>query len=242
MFRRMLSFGKTAAAALSSNKFKKTVWLSPSHFYCGRMLEKLKARAIVFMGIPKLRLKISVQDYLEGEKVSSVRHEYIDGEVYAMAGTSKSHNRIIKTLLNRLSEQLRGSDCEPFFVDIKVRVEKLNRFYYPDVVIVCGEDNEDDYYATKPKVIVEVLSPSTSLTDRREKMFAYKEIESLVEYVMIEQNKMYAEIYRRRENSDLWDWIEYFPDEEIEFASIDFKMAMKDVYEGVELPEKGLFE
>ena len=194
------------------------------------------------MGVPKLRLKIPVQDYLEGEKISQVRHEYLDGEVYAMAGTSKSHNRIIKKLLEKLSAHLSESGCEPFFVDIKVRVEKLNRFYYPDIVIVCDEDNEDEYYAVKPKVVIEVLSPSTSLTDRREKMFAYKEIESLGEYVLIEQDKMYAEIYRRRENSDLWDWIEFFPDEEIEIASIDFKMLMKDIYQDVELPEKNPFE
>ena len=77
---------------------------------------------------------------------------------------------------------MRGSDCEPFFVDIKVRVEKLNRFYYPDIVVVCDEDNEDEYYAVKPKIVSEVLSPSTSLTDRREKMFAYKEIKSPGEY------------------------------------------------------------
>ena len=187
-------------------------------------------------------MKVSVQDYLEGEKISQVKHEYLDGEVYAMAGTSKSHNRIIKTLLIKLSDHLRDSDCEPFFVDIKVRVEKLNRFYYPDIVVVCDEDSEDEYYAVKPKIVIEVLSPSTSLTDRRDKMFAYKEIESLGEYILIEQDKMYAEIYRRRENSDLWDWIEFFPDEEIEIASIDFKMPMKDIYQNVELPEKNPFE
>ena len=194
------------------------------------------------MGIPILRLKVSVQDYLEGEKSSQIKHEYLDGEVYAMAGTSKSHNRIIKTLLNKLSDHLLGSDCEPFFVDIKVRVEKLNRFYYPDIVIVCDEDNEDEYYAVKPKVVIEVLSPSTSLTDRREKMVAYKEIESLGEYILVEQDKMYAEIYRRHENSDLWDWIEFFPDEEIEIASINFKMSIEDIYQGIELPQKDPFE
>lgn len=189
------------------------------------------------MGLPKLKSKISVKDYLEGEKISRVRHEYIDGEVYAMAGTSKNHNRIIKNILRNLENHLSGSDCEPFFVDIKVRVEKLNRFYYPDLVIVCGEDNEDEYYAVKPKMIIEILSPSTSLTDRREKMFAYKEIEGLREYVMIEQNRMYAEIYRRREDGDnLWDWIEYETGEEIEFASVNFKMPMTEIYAGVELP------
>lgn len=152
------------------------------------------------MGIPKLKPKISIEDYLEGEKVSQVKHEYLDGEIYAMAGTSKSHNRIVGNLYKKLISRLQGSGCDTFFVDIKVRVEKLNRFYYPDIVVVCGEDNEDEYYAVKPTLIIEILSPSTKLTDRREKMFAYKEIESLEEYVLIEQNRMYAEIYRRRKD------------------------------------------
>ncbi len=190
------------------------------------------------MGLPKLKPKISVADYLEGEKISQVKHEYIDGEVYAMAGTSKNHNRLIKNILRKLENHLNGSDCEPFIVDIKVRVEKMNRFYYPDLVVVCGEDNEDEYYAVKPKMIIEILSPSTSLTDRREKMFAYKEIESLREYVMIEQNRMYAEIYRRRDDGgNLWDWIEFETGEEIELAAVDFKMPMTEIYTGVQLQE-----
>lgn len=194
------------------------------------------------MGIPKLRLKISIDDYLENEKISDVRHEFIDGEVFAMAGTSKSHNRIIRNLLNKLQSNLNEEDCEAFFVDIKVFVEKFNRFYYPDLLVVCGEDDENEYYTTKPKLIVEVLSPSTSLTDRREKMFVYKEIESVDEYILIEQDRVYAEIYRRRRDSDLWDWIEFFPDEEIEFASINFKMLLSEIYEDVEIPERNPFE
>lgn len=194
------------------------------------------------MGIPKLRPKISVEDYLENEKISDVRHEYIDGEVFAMAGTSKSHNRIIRNLLNKLQSKLNEEDCEAFFVDIKVYVEKFNRFYYPDLLVVCGEDAESEYFTTKPKLIVEVLSPSTSLTDRREKMFVYKEIESVDEYILIEQDRVYAEIYRRRRDSNLWDWIEYFPEEEIEFASVNFKMLLSEIYEGVELPERNPFE
>ena len=194
------------------------------------------------MGLPKLRPKLSVAEYLESEKSSPVKREYVDGEVFAMAGKSRNHNRIIGNLIERLKKHLRGSDCEPFFVDIKVRVEKLNRFYYPDIVVVCDEDKEDEYYAVKPKLIIEVLSRSTSLTDRREKMFADKEIESLEEYILIEQDKIYAEIYRRRTDSDLWDWIEFFPEEEIEFASIDFKMVMSEIYEGVELPESRPWE
>lgn len=194
------------------------------------------------MGVPKLRPKISIADYLENEKVSEVRHEYISGEVFAMAGTSINHNEIIGNIFEKLKTHLRGSKCRPYFVDIKVYVEKFNRFYYPDLMIICQENRESEYFTTKPKLIIEVLSPSTSLTDRREKMFVYKEIESLEEYILIEQDKIYGEIYRRREGGDLWDWIEYFPEEEIEFASVNFKMLMSEIYEGVELPEKNPFE
>ncbi|HXH71037.1 MAG TPA: Uma2 family endonuclease [Pyrinomonadaceae bacterium] len=151
------------------------------------------------MGIPKLKPKISAVDYLEGEKVSQIKHEYIDGEVYAMAGTSKRHNEIIANINDKLRIHLRGKNCRSFFADIKVFIQRLNRYYYPDLIVVCGEDNESDYYTRKPTLIIEILSPSTALTDRREKMFAYKEIESLQEYIMIEQDKMFAEIYRKRD-------------------------------------------
>ncbi len=193
------------------------------------------------MGLPKLKPKISITDYLENEKISPIKHEYIDGEIYTMAGTSKSHNRIIKNILNKLGNHLRGTDCEPFFVDIKVFAGKLNRFYYPDIIVVCGEDKESEYFTSKPRIIVEVLSPSTALTDRREKMFVYKELESLYEYILIEQDKMFAEIYRRRDDG-LWSWIEFEEDEKIEFASIDFLMPMRDIYEGVSIPARSFFE
>ncbi len=188
------------------------------------------------MGLPKLKPKISAQDYLEGEKISQIKHEYLDGEVYEMAGTSIRHNRIIRNLLSRLNEKLDGSDCETFFVDIKVYVKKLNRYYYPDLLVVCGEINQNEHFTNSPLIIIEILSPSTALTDRREKMFAYKEIESLEEYILIEQNKIYAEIYRRRTDG-LWSWIEFDENEEIEFDSIGFKTRMTDIYEGIELPE-----
>ncbi len=129
---------------------------------------------------------------------------------------------------------MRVGKCRSYFVYIKVQIEKLNRFYYPDIIVICGE--EDQYIIKKPKIIIEVLSPSTSLTDRREKLFAYQEIESLDVYIMIEQDCMYAEIYRRRDDG-LRSWIEFVEGEEIEFDSVGFKMPMTQIYEGVELPE-----
>lgn len=181
------------------------------------------------MGVPKLKLKIPVEDYLEGEKVGEIRHEYIDGEIYAMSGFSKRHNEINGNLLEALRSHLKGSDCGTYFVDVKVRLEKLNRFYYPDLVVVCGDDAESEYYITKPTIIVEIASPTTSATDRREKLFAYQEIESLQEYLMIEQDSPYAELYRRRDDG-LWSWIVFEANEELELDSIDFKIRMADLY------------
>ena len=131
------------------------------------------------MGVPKLRLKISVADYLESEKVSDVRHEYLDGEVYAMAGTSLSHNEIIGNIYEKLRGHLRGGKYRPYFVDIKVYVEKFNRFYYPDLLIICGENKESNYYTTKPTLIIEVLSPSTALTDSGKRCLSIRKSKAL---------------------------------------------------------------
>lgn len=86
-----------------------------------------------------------------------------------MAGVSKKHNEINGILLERLRSHLNGSDCGTYFVDVKLHVKKLNRFYYPDLVVVCGEDTKSDYYITKPTIVIEILSPSTAGTDRRGK-------------------------------------------------------------------------
>lgn len=182
------------------------------------------------MGVPKLKVKMSVEDYLEGEKHGEIRHEYVDGEIYAMSGVSKEHNRINRRLLRSVETKLLGSDCETFFVDVKVQVKKLNRFYYPDLVVVCGEDEENEYVITKPTVVVEILSPSTAGTDRREKMFAYQEIDSLQEYLMIDQDERHAELYRRRDDG-LWSWITYIPGEDIELESIGFSMPLDELYD-----------
>lgn len=181
------------------------------------------------MGLAKLKPRITVEDYLEGEKISEIRHEFLDGEVYAMSGVSKNHNRISRRLLGKLIDHLKGSDCETFYNEVKLRIKHLNRFYYPDLVVVCGADDEHDYYLTKPAVIVEVMSPSTALTDKREKWFAYQEIEGLKEYVMIEQESEHAEVYRKRDD-DLWSFIEFESNEDLEIESIDFKIPMADLY------------
>ena len=125
---------------------------------------------------------ISEEEYLAGEKISDKKYEYIDGKVYAMAGTSKNHNRIIRNIMIGLESAFtkNKSPCETFSSDIKVKISKPNnRFYYPDVVVTCDESNdENDYYTDNPILIIEVLSKSTDKMDKTMKMKDYLNIPS----------------------------------------------------------------
>ena len=139
-------------------------------------------------GICETKNQISVEDYLAGEEISSVKYEYVYGEVYATAGTSDNHNRIVVNIITLLSTHLRDSHCEPFAGDIKVRVSP-HVYYYPDILVSCEENPENSYSRNEPILIVEVLSPSTQEIDRREKLLFYQQMPSVQEYIFVEQQK-----------------------------------------------------
>src|ERR1039458_7517573 len=129
---------------------------------------------------------ITPEEYLEVERKAEFRSEYLDGQVYAMAGTSPAHGRIALNLGRRLDEQLEGGPCEVFVADLKVRVETAGPYFYPDLVVVCGgpqlqEGHKD--ILVNPKVVIEILSPSTESFDCGKKFHAYARRESLSEYV-----------------------------------------------------------
>ncbi len=189
------------------------------------------------MGLPKLKTKISVEDYLEGEKISPVKHEYVDGEIYAMAGTSDSHARIAVNITTALSNHLRDSPCEPFSSDIKVRVSP-KVYYYPDVLVSCEENPEDSYYRNEPILIIEIISPSTEKVDRREKLLFYLQMPSVQEYVIVDQHKMNVEIHRRQPDGR---WITYYfneSDDEIEFKSVDLTLPITEIYRRVRFEKR----
>jgi Uma2 family endonuclease len=144
---------------------------------------------------------ISPEEYLEGELYSDVRHEYIKGLVYAMAGSSEDHNRIAGNIFGFLHSALRGQRCEPFVTDMKVRMapSPAEVFYYPDVVVACDPTDNAKYYRERPTLVVEVLSESTRLTDEREKTWAYHQVTSLEAYVMVEQEQPIVTLLHRQE-------------------------------------------
>ncbi|MBA2617877.1 MAG: Uma2 family endonuclease, partial [Rubrobacter sp.] len=108
------------------------------------------------------------------EKTATVRHEYVAGEVYAMTGASRRHNRIAGNVYRRLADAAAGGPCRVYMETVKLRIEDV--FYYPDVMVACGPEPDDPYYEDDPCLVVEVVSPSTETTDRREKLAAYKRI------------------------------------------------------------------
>ncbi len=185
------------------------------------------------MGLAKLKTKISVEDYLAGEEISPVRYEYIYGEVYAMAGTSDKHNLITGNIYVALSIHLRDSPCDPFFTDIKVRVNP-DVYYYPDILVSCEKNPENPHFRNTPILIVEILSPSTQEIDRREKLLFYQQMPSVQEYAVVEQQKMHVEIHRRQPDGR---WITYYfnqsADEEVEFQSVELTMTLGEIYRRV---------
>ena len=112
---------------------------------------------------------VSVEDYLEGERLSEIRHEYVGGYAYAMAGANDDHNRIVGNIYSSLHQRLRGKRCEPFMADMKLKIPGGQAFYYPDVLVACDPSDNAKYFRERPTVVFEVMSPETARSDQREK-------------------------------------------------------------------------
>jgi Uma2 family endonuclease len=143
---------------------------------------------------------VSIADYLAGEEVSEVKHEYLGGTVHAMAGATNRHNIIATNSLGLLFGQLRGKPCQPFNGDTKVRIEfpDHNRFYYPDAMVVCHPNPATDHFQDQPLIVIEVLSESTRRTDLGEKRDAYLRLPSLKVLLLVEPDSAAVTLHRRR--------------------------------------------
>ena len=180
---------------------------------------------------------LSVEEYLRMEEESEVKHEYVNGRVFATGGTSRDHNRIAGNLFAALHGHIQGGPCEVFMADVKVRIEAAgdDAFYYPDVVVGCDPQDRNQLYLTKPSVIFEVLSRTTERIDRREKFFAYRQLPTLEAYVLIAQHERRVEIYRRSS-----DWKVEILEGDGKFdlpPPLDFSTPLSTLYAGVESGE-----
>ncbi|MFK0735366.1 MAG: Uma2 family endonuclease [Gloeotrichia echinulata GP01] len=173
-------------------------------------------------------------EYLQMEENSPIKHEYIDGYIYAMAGALDPHVTIAGNLFALLRNHVRGSGCRVYITDMKARIESLNRFYYPDVMVTCDQrDQETPGYKRFPCLIVEVLSNSTEAFDRGDKFIDYQNIETLQEYVLINSKRQRIECFRRN-NEGLWLWQFYTAEQNLfRLNSIDFEGTITALYEDV---------
>lgn len=191
------------------------------------------------MGQPQPIQQISIDDYLRGEETARVKHEYLDGRVYAMAGASERHNRIAGNVFFHIKAATRGRACGVFMSDMKVRERSSNIFYYPDVMLICDPEDDHPYYKERPCLIVEVLSASTATIDRREKWRTYRDMPSLRYYLIVDADQVAVEVYSRTPE-DGWQVAPLDAGEvlTIDCPPVQAALSLEDIYEdtGLTLP------
>ena len=183
---------------------------------------------------------LTPEDYLALERSADFKSEYFNGEIFAMTGASESHNLVVINTIRELSTQLKKRPCKVYANDMRVKVDPTGLYTYPDVVVTCGKAQFDDTHLDtllNPVLIVEVLSDSTEAYDRGRKFEHYRKLDSLVEYVLIAQNRPHIESYRRQADQQ-WLLREYSElDGTLRLLSIDCDLALAEVYDKVELLE-----
>lgn len=221
--------------------------LQLSQVECDRLSEWLgkirQHRLRVFEPAAKYRsdqqYPMTVEEYLELEASSRIRHEYLAGEVFAMSGATPRHNRLAGRVYEALRAHLRGGPCEPYMgdVQVKLRISRDDYLFYPDVMVVCGREQGNERFFTDPKLIVEVLSPSTAGIDRHEKRIAYRRIASLEEYVIVAQESIEVTSHRRTEDWEpaVLDGLESI----LDLRCVGLSLPLAQIYEGEVMAEEG---
>jgi Uma2 family endonuclease len=178
-------------------------------------------------------IRVSVDDYLKQEKKSNIKNEYMSGYIYAMAGASRIHNLIAGAIFSTIRSGSRSSGCRTYMSDMKLHAKIGNDdvFYYPDLMVSCDKSPPSEYYENNPIFIVEVLSESTEPKDRLEKLGVYTNLQSLREYMLVAQNKVAVDVYRKIGGS--WILNTYAEEDDIILDSINISISMKEIYEDV---------
>jgi Uma2 family endonuclease len=187
--------------------------------------------------------KFTAQEYLALERAAKHKSQLVDGVIYAMAGVSKEHSRILPNFTRAAGNAFNGGPCYPVSGDLKVKVAPTGMYTYPDLIIMCSDMDVEDAHGDvllNPKILVEVLSPSTERYDRGLKFQHYRNIDSLEEYILISQDRPHIDVFYRDILSDAKRWmIRMFDglDDTFEFATIQANITMADIYRGIEFPE-----
>ena len=180
------------------------------------------------------RRRLTLEEYLAFEETSSLRHEFVAGEVYVMTGGTVRHNVITLNLVRRLYGPARARHCTVLATDVNVHVD--DRIYYPDVMVACGKAADVELIVNAPSLIAEVISPSTRSIDRREKLDAYLKVPSLRQYLVIDHRRKQVVSYSRADEASEWWRDEVEGDGDISIPVLDTHIAIADIYEDVKLP------
>jgi Uma2 family endonuclease len=185
--------------------------------------------------------RMSPSEYLAFEESAPVKHEYLDGYVHAMVGASPRHNVIAQNLLIALRPTVRTAGCQVYILDVKLKVRVLagEYFYYPDVLMTCAAADRGPRFCEQPALLIEVTSPSTERIDRGEKLANYRQIPSLIEYVIVEQNRRQVQVYRRRSG---WACQVIEPDEPLVLECLGLTLSMSDIYSDIDFADPSLSE
>ena len=181
------------------------------------------------------------EEYLALETAASYRSQYVDGEIFAMAGAQPWHIDVTGNLIVALRTRFRGRPCKVYFDEMRVRSKPGNLWTYPDVVALCGtpvfDTDQDPYTLLNPQVIFEVLSPSTEAFDRGDKFRRYRQLDSLTDYVLVSSDRRRVDHYRVQENG-IWICEEYTnAKSHFRLASLACELPLAEIYEGVTFPD-----
>jgi Uma2 family endonuclease len=177
--------------------------------------------------------RFTPEEYFAWEEQQLERHEYIDGEVYAMSGGTQNHSDIAMNFGTMLKSHLRGSGCKTFNSDLRIKIFESNKYVYPDLSVTCDDrDKSTPQYITHPCLIIEVLSASTEAYDRGNKFKLYRKNPSLRDYVLVDSNKMAIDLYRKDESGN-WYILNYEAGDSIELKSVNFSFSIEQVYEDI---------
>jgi Uma2 family endonuclease len=185
------------------------------------------------------RLFMSAAEYLEWELTQEERYEYWDGEVVAMSGGTRNHNRISLNFSKLLDDALLNRNCDVYIADVKVQVEPGQKYFYPDVVVTCDERDDDAQLVQFPCLIIEVLSPSTEAIDRGAKFARYRQFTALQEYVLVQVDRPKVEVFRRNDKNQ-WVLSEYDREDRLLLESIGVEIAIADLYRQVQFEDNNL--
>jgi Uma2 family endonuclease len=184
------------------------------------------------MGEAAEKLDFTREEYLEWEALQPDKHEYLAGEIFAMVGVRQIHSIVALNIASELKQQLKGKPCRPHIADMKLQVDAVDAFFYPDIMVTCDKrDSKADLYLEHPTLIVEVLSESTARYDMGLKFEFYRHIPELQEYVLVDPEQQKIWLYRKNQAGE-WVLHDFPNDADVQFESVGCRLTQEDIFEG----------